>query len=321
MAKSTAYYPEQVSPFVQLGLYTKNVITGQGLVAVDTNPPFKKGGEIFTTPVQLSLDNMTGMTKITASTTLTPVSIDDSSIKVFSTMLGDAISTTDYETIHRGINANQQLGTQIGEYVAREVQSKLFKYMLDGVFGTAGALTATNVYDASSIGNTWLDLKAVNRARTVLGESGMAMDTLMVHSEQYKDLLEQGITMATGTVYLNGILTTGEVPMFMGYKVLINDTLCAPTDDVYNAYLVGGQPFYLGYQRNITLEQDRNILVGGGTDIVAFNVALGCAIQGVSYVSATMNPASSVLATPATWSLVDDYRNVKLIQIKTKVSE
>jgi hypothetical protein len=319
MAKSTAVYPEQIAPWVQLQMLRKNNITANGLVQIDTAPPFIRGGERFKIPVQYSLDNHTGMERITAATTVTPESIDDSQIYVFSTEIGAGLTATEFESIRRGGNANSQLAGQIATKTSNTIQEYM-KYALDGIFdGTAGALK-DNIYDGTSEDGGYINMRNIGKAKLKLGERGVDLNTIIVNSNVYQDLYEQGLTYVPATQYAESIVKTGTIPQFLNLRVLVNDTIATETSTgsgVYNSFLAGGSPFYLAYQKNLRMYDDFNPAVGGGTYEMYWYVDFGVAVNGVSYKSATMNPATTVLQTAASWEAIEQLQNIPLVCLQT----
>jgi hypothetical protein len=327
--RASILQPELYQPWVQEGMVGKNNILGSGLVEIDNNPPFKKSGEIFHKPYKQSMDNHTGVTEVTAvGTTITPQAFSDYEIKVGSLMVGAGLSTNNYQDITRGDpNVIGDLLTQVGEWNAEESMDYL-EACTRGLFITDGKLVSTNQYDAVALGpNGTLTSEVISTAGiSVFGEQYEKLNRIIMHSQIYNKYKNEN-----RVEYINagdlGFLYEGKIPMIDGKAVLLNDTMCAKADSSgdnyydgkYPTYLVGGKPWYLGYQRNMNMFDDFNPALDGGTYYVYWYWNFGVAVDGVSYTSES-SVTKTLLATAASWTKKAATKNIKMVQILTELA-
>jgi hypothetical protein len=151
-----------------------------------------------------------------------------------------------------------------------------------------------------------------------LGEKMTDLTGIVMHSKVFGDALKDGLANYQATNELiNGIYRTGMIPYMMGKKVWLNDAMCAATASVYPTYLVGGQPWYIGFQRNIEFETARAAYTAGGTDDLLVRYHYCPHIKGVSYTGTDMNATAAQLATTTNWTQTALDKNIKLVQLKT----
>jgi hypothetical protein len=84
--------------------------------------------------------------------------------------------------------------------------------------------------------------------------------------------------------------------------------------------LAGGQPFYVGYQKSLGFEQQRDALVAGGTNYLKASLHYVPHLNGVSWKDASpANPSNFDMLTPSNWERkqVDDSK-IQCVQLITK---
>lgn len=308
-------YADAISPWVQELLPYKNNMISLGVVQVENNSPLTAGSDHLKMPISSYLE-LGSLERITASTTLTPQTLSDKVEYATVVHRGDSFEEVEFNNILRGTNAIQQVSGQIAEVVARDIQT-VFNSAIAGVFASA-TMPASKILDAQSeLGGLDFDIIA-DASQQAFGEQMQLVDAIMVHSAVLNKLKQKGmVTYLPAANFSANILTNGTIPTIDGKRILVNDTICAATSGVYPSYLVKGQPFWLGYQRQLRIEQQRNILVGGGQDVVAFYVDYAPHIKGFSWDINTTNPTNASLADGTKWTLVADESAVGIAQILT----
>jgi len=310
-------YPDYFQAWAMEKFPTMNNIISQGIAGLDLAAPFTKGGEIFTLPLYKSLNDLTtGMQQITRTTTLTAETMSDMEIKVPAVERGDAIQFPGYDKVKQGIDPNNLIGDQIATLISNSIQTSA-KNVLNAAFDdTAGVLETTHKVDYSGIDDGIISTKAVGGARFLLGESGKNLVKLVVNAQIFADLWRVGMSLVPASTFAGSSFATGLVPSIAGMEVLINDSLCAQRADLkYPCYLMGVNPFYVGVQKPLRVETDRNILLAGGTDIIAFTIDYGIIVDGVSYTSTTMNPTDAQLLLAASYTKKKASANIEIIQL------
>ena len=317
---SDRYIPQMAMDIVLEELNQSNNILSQGIVTLDTSPIIAKGGYKFEIPYihRLSVAAGTG-TRITNTTTLVPNSLTDTIEYGISVTEGNAISDTEFMNTKRGNDAVQFVRTQIAPLVQDYIQAK-FNSVLKGVFATA--LATSHTYDVASEesdGGGLIKFKTPVLASNLIGEKMNDVKTMIVNSRVYSQLIEEGLQH--GFSVADNAAIRGEVSLFAGKNVIVNDTIAYSYEDggttKYVSYLVGGQPLYLGIQRGLRIYEDENILLGGKTNIMAWYIDYVPHVKGVSYVSATNNPDNTALETGASWATRSgiDTKEIKIIKM------
>lgn len=126
-------------------------------------------------------------------------------------------------------------------------------------------------------------------------------------------------TGATATAVLTGGRVTSITVSAggSGYSGTVTATVAAPA--TYPAFLVGGQPFYLGYQRNMQMELIRNATKQNITQTLRWDLDYCPHVINTNYDSSTANPTATELKTAASWtSAADNVQDIKIIRCLTK---
>ncbi len=141
------------------------------------------------------------------------------------------------------------------------------------------------------------------------------MDSIVVHSKIYADAVNLGmVTYINAGTFGEKVLVSGDIPIIAGKRVVIDDTLCAIETTKYPSYIIAGQPWYLGFQRNVRIDTDKDILTAGGKNIIAWYVDFAPHIKGVGYAGA-VNPTTATLETGASWTKKAENRNIKIVKL------
>lgn len=218
----------------------------------------------------------------------------------------------------QGNDALNQLKGQIAEKVNKDIQNTLVSY-LTGAY--VSALATTHKYDnTTGAGTGSFNYEAIAIAsQSLLGEAMTNLDGLIMHSKIFADCVKNNLVTYTLGIGQN-TLVTGQIPTIFGMKVWINDTFCAAEtnsngDTVYPTWIVGGQPFYLKWQKRLMYENYREPLSDKNNIIWHFSYALG--IPGTSYTDATNNPTNTNLLTATITKTAENNKDIKLIKLIT----
>jgi hypothetical protein len=203
--------------------------------------------------------------------------------------------------------------------------------MLDGVLGATG-MTSHVVNVARTAAGTsaeanFLSASAVVRAATVLGENAGMLTNIAMHSHVYAYLKTIGmLTFSTSSLSSGGNIAWGgggvgitstQIANFAGFNVLVDDALAPTTSagngDSYPVYLFGNGAIQQGIQQDFRIEYERNIL--SLQDVASCSYHHLLHIDGVSWTSATDNPANTDLSTAGNWTLKYDHRQVPIVRL------
>ncbi len=141
-----------------------------------------------------------------------------------------------------------------------------------------------------------------------------------------------GFTTAPAVTFTGGggsgaagtaVLTNGEVTSITitnaGSSYETAPTIAIASTGAYPSYLVGGTPFYLGYQKAMAMKFVTDDMKVNPKKILRWDVHYCPHVINTSYVDTTVNPTSAQLETAAKWeSRADDVTDIKIIRVLTK---
>jgi len=229
-----------------------------------------------------------------------------------------------------GIDPIAIMASFIGENMQRHTQETM-RSLFDGLFGTAGVLTATQQLDVTTTPTpteaNFLSAATVMRARSLIGERGVNLRILAMHSAVANYLATVGaLTFSTSALATGGNIAWGgggiginnvEVAQFMGAQVVVDDTL-APTGSgatkKYPIYLMEGGMVSMGMRNSVRVRYDTNILSFQNVIAVDWSMAVG--VPGISWKGTPVYPTDADFATPGNWeSKLTDLKSVGLVRI------
>jgi hypothetical protein len=258
------------------------------------------------------------------TTALTPDKIGADQDKAVKHYRGKSWAANDLVKYFAGADPIRAIVDRIADYWTRDMQSTILVPTLNGLFGTAGALTATHQLniattaagaptDANRIGS-----EAIINGTGLLGDRwadivGMAMHSVTFRRLQILQLIE---FVSLGDQNL-------QVPFFLGREIIVDDGIASidPGGGLairYPIYMFGRGAIALG---NATpndgeaFETDRDSLAGDDILITRRHFILHP--RGVAFVGTYtgQTPAPSDLSTPANWDKVYSDTNVRIIRL------
>lgn len=299
-----------------------NDVFNQGFVQLDTGADIPAKGIVGQIPVLHSLADDADDEAIAAGTTVTPTGFTDHS-EVFPIVYRGKGWTIDNVT--QSTSGNNPLAStqgQIALYFTRQNQKKIVA-MINGLFAANGALVATHQSDKSAEADPSIQYNGgqyiVDASESILGEQWQDVDTIICHSKVASMLIKGGLTgTMQSLIFRDNAIQTGNVTTFLGKKVVINNTLCAPTGNVYPTYITVGQPVYVGFRKQLDVFPYFNPAVGGGSNQIFCYTSYGVGMRGVTWSAGTYNPSTANLSTAGNWTKVaQSVKDIKLIQLKT----
>lgn len=259
---------------------------------------------------------------------------------------GGALKTThsyDYTGLGTGgkmdefaiINAQALYGRDSAQLTKMIVHSKVYADMLTrGIVGmpqfTQGQSVATSGQLIGFVGKQFIqddDLCAQLPAATGIAVAATTVVTSVTISDG-----GEGYTAAPTVTFSGGggtgaagtaVLTNGKVTSVTmtnnGTGYTTPPTVTFAATGVYPSFLAAGQPFYLGYQRDMQMKFIENLLEQNITQTLRWDLDYCPHVINTSYVDTTPNPATSGLVTAANWaSAADHVTDIKIIRILTK---
>lgn len=255
------------------------------------------------------------------TTALTPDKIgadEDVAVKHYR---GKAWAANELVKYFAGDDPIRAIYDRIADFWARDMQNVILMPTLAGLFGTAGALTATHqldvgidtgtVGDANRIGSD-----AIIDGAGLLGDRWDQIVAMATNSRGFRSLQKQALIefVSLGDQNL-------QVPFFLGREVVVDDKIAAIGTGQYArdpVYLFGRGAFGLG-NANIPAEEafetDRDSLAGD--DILISRRHFILHPRGVKWVGTYtgQTPAKTDLSTPANWERVYDAKNIRIVRL------
>jgi len=303
--------PAAWAVIINEGLSFANYIQNQGAVELIQAPDGSMKSNLWHYPKYYPLTAvLPTATQITTSTSLTPSALTDYDEIYPVVHRGAAFSIHDINRKEQGYDPIRELLPQVSTLFMRWIQTSL-AYAVQGVF--ASALNSTHSKDNTGFGISAMML--YEAPQELLGEVGINLNTVLMHSKIYKDL-QADIKQDLTTLESGAVL----VQRWLGdKKVLINDTICAPKTvgavTAYPTYVFAGSPFRVGYQSQEPPASEREEKSFKTDYVVAIDYAVG--IKGVQW-NSTGAPADTDLDDAAKWTKVASSNSaIELVEILT----
>ena len=267
---------------------------------------------------------------LTDSSSLTPGKITADKQRAAVVHRGNAFESRDLAAMAAGSDPMAAIGQKLASYIANERQKDLLSCCA-GVFGavgdTSGAAFAGLAVDGGS-GDTPTDLgpRQIVKAKSLLGDQGEKLSTIVLHPNVYYSLMER---RAIDFIYDdNGAADTAasqgstanafgqvQVPTFMGLRVLVSSdvqTAGSGSSTEYASYLFTPGAFGSGEQMALRTERDRDILAK--SDALSFDLHYVYHPMGTRFAEVP-NPTPAQLATVGNWTKVYETNNIGIARI------
>ena len=243
---------------------------------------------------------------------------------------GFAYAVDDVAVLAAGEDPMGHIRNQIADAINKLNSARLFSH-LQGVFGTA---LSSNNLDLAKAGTgateaNFLTASAVARGRSLLGERGEELDTLVIHPSVAYYLYQVGMltfstsALSTGTGIQwggGGVgITDRGIGQFAGMNVVIDSQVntVAPGSSGHQiefyCYLIKSGTILEGQQSPLGIESDRNIL--SKQDVMSVDYHSAYHIMGTKWVDAGDNPTNANLATANKWALTYDADLVPIVRL------
>ena len=243
---------------------------------------------------------------------------------------GFAYAVDDIAVLAAGEDPMGHIRNQIADAINKLNSARLFSH-LQGVFGTA---LSSNNLDIAKAGTgatdaNFLTASAVARGRSLLGERGEELDTLVIHPSVAYYLYQVGMltfstsALSTGTGIQwggGGVgVTETSIGQFAGMNVVIDsqvNTVAPGTtghQKEFRCYLIKSGTILEGEQSPLGIESDRNIL--SKQDVMSVDYHSAYHIMGTKWNDAGDNPTNAELATANKWALTYDADLVPIVRL------
>ena len=244
---------------------------------------------------------------------------------------GFAYAVDDVAVLAAGEDPMGHIRNQLADAINKLNSTRLF-YHLHGLFGSALSANALDLAVAASSGAAeanYLTAATVARGRSLLGERGEELDTIVVHPSVAYYLYQVGMltfstsALSTGTGIQwggGGVgVTDTSVGQFAGMNVVVDSSVNSVVPGSsghikeFYCYLIKSGTILEGVQSELGIEAERNIL--SKQDVMSVDYHSTYHIMGTKWNDAADNPTNSDLGAKAKWALTYDADLVPIVQL------
>ena len=244
---------------------------------------------------------------------------------------GFAYAVDDVAVLAAGEDPMGHIRDQLADAINKLNSTRLF-YQLHGLFGSALSANALDLAVAASSGAAeanYLTAATVARGRSLLGERGEELDTLVVHPSVAYYLYQVGMltfstsALSTGTGIQwggGGVgVTDRAVGQFAGMNVVVDSSVNSVVPGSsghikeFYCYLIKSGTILEGVQQDLAIEAERNVL--SKQDVISVDYHSTYHIMGTKWNDAADNPTNSALGAQAKWALTYDADLIPIVQL------
>ncbi|MCW5829043.1 MAG: hypothetical protein KIT79_06980 [Deltaproteobacteria bacterium] len=285
-----------------------------GAVLAETNGDIASGGTRITIP---RWKRGGDMEPLSDSAPLGIEKVDSVTEQGVVVRRGKAFGVHDFARLVSLDDPQTEIARQIAAIFARHLDSTLI-HVLEGAIPPANRRNvAVTSGSAMRIGKS-----SVLDAMFALGDNESDLTAAVMHSKVFKDAYDQGLIVYSDVPAdaVNPGVRSGLKATIFGRPVYVSDRVpvdtTVPDYFAYTTFFLGSRALYLGYQRELTIETDRDVLTK--EDIISFDAHFVPHLFGVGWTDAANNPGNDALADPDNWDLkAEDARSVRAVAMVT----
>ena len=244
---------------------------------------------------------------------------------------GFAYAVDDVAVLAAGEDPMGHIRNQLADAINKLNSTRLF-YQLHGLFGSALSANKLDLGVAASSGAAeanYLTAATVARGRSLLGERGEELDTIVVHPSVAYYLYQVGMltfstsALSTGTGIQwggGGVgITDRSVGQFAGMNVVVDSSVNSVVPGSsghikeFYCYLIKSGTILEGVQQDLAIEAERNVL--SKQDVISVDYHSTYHIMGTKWNDASDNPTNSNLGAKAKWALTYDADLIPIVQL------
>ena len=317
--------PQVLAPMASAQISNYLDFEKTGVVTSDyNNIDIRKGGNFAEIPFYNQLDGTDVDEILTDTTSLTPKKITTGKDIGVVCHRGKAWGSRDLAAIIQGNDPQKEIARQIGEYWGKRLSNTIIN-VLNGVFASSGPLgTGATAPHALKVGVTsstkvLFTHTAALQAMNLLGDAMNDFDVIIMHSKVYTDLVAAKLT--TWSLGFNpGNTKVDGNDSYLGKSIIVSDTVpvdvTTPTYPIYTTYFAKKGAIYLGRQKDLEVETDRDIL--GFEDVFSTSIHFVPHVKLCKWNQTITNPTNAQLATSSYWtSVADDHKFIGMVALQT----
>jgi hypothetical protein len=328
--RSDIIIPEIFTPYLVEETTKRDAFLASGVVQpmAELNAS-EDGGDYINVPF-FAANLSSTFERLTDSTSLTPGKITADKQRAAVVHRGNAFESRDLAAMAAGSDPQAAIGQKLASYISHERQKDLLSCCA-GVFGAVGdtsnaAFAALAVDGTTGDTPTELGPRQIVKAKSLLGDQGEKLSTIVLHPNVYYSLMER---RAIDFIYdNNGQADTSadsgstapafgsvQVPTFMGLRVIVSSdvqTAGSGSSTEYASYLFTPGAIGSGQQMALRVERDRDILAK--SDALSFDLHYVYHLMGTRFAEVP-NPTPAQLSTVTNWTKVYETNNIGIARI------
>ena len=246
---------------------------------------------------------------------------------------GFAYAVDDVAVLAAGEDPMGHIRNQIADAINKLNSARLFSH-LNGLFAAGAGALGANHLDIAKAGtgptaDNFLTAATAARARSLLGERGEELDTLVIHPSVAYYLYQVGmLTFSSDSLTSGGAVQWGgggvgvtdrSIGQFAGMNVVIDSQVNTSAPGAsghqteFRCYLIKSGTILEGQQSPLSIESDRNIL--SKQDVMSVDYHTAYHIMGTKWASATDNPTNAQLMSSSNWAATYDVDLVPIVEL------
>ena len=239
----------------------------------------------------------------------------------------------DIAVLAAGEDPMLHIRNQLADAINKLKSARLFSH-LNGLFAAGAGALGANHLDIAKAGtgateDNFLSASTVARGRSLLGERGEELDTLIVHPSVAFYLYQVGmLTFSTSALSTGGAVTWGgggvgvgarSIGEFAGLNVIVDEQVntyapgASGHQKEFRCYLLKSGTILEGVQQDLRIEAERNIM--SKQDVIAVDYHTAYHVMGTKWGSASDNPDNAALSSSSNWSATYDIDLIPMVEL------
>ena len=309
--------PAVYSAYMEAKLPQTVKLVASGLAEIDPNPAISlEGGTVFNIPFYHDYSGAADEVVVQGTPNSVEAIAAGNDIGVVC-YRSKTFGFSDASKVFSGDDPGAEISRQMTNYWARRIDIAFNKVME----GTCDALGATHQLNVTSSGDVLPSAANILAACQLLGDNQDQLSIIYTHSKVFNYWLSNGfITYVSGTSFSERVVQSGQVPTVFGKQVVVSDA-AYNSGTTYATYLGAPGQLYLGYQRNLLLEEFRDPKAQQSEITGSIFCVMHNRFVKWSGTAAGLTPTNTELGTGGNWTKVaDNNKNIKLVQLLTTIA-
>lgn len=294
-------------------------LMASGVLDQSELPPLAQGGDFVTVPRLQNIADFvrTDVTSSSAASATAAATNDAKAVVLRSHSLN---SWTDYQEKSSGADVGANLSRSVGEKMAKRASTTMF-YSLSGAVDAIDSPSAN--CHTLDLGDAAVTADKIRIAKYKMGDEADALNTLVIHSAVWKDILYDLMNTYKIDVVSGAVVVSGKISGLLGVQNIIVSDLVrtqntgtgTTTDDRYDSFLLGSGALYFGYQASPEVKVFNDITVVNDPTYLRVNAHYVSCPKGLAF-GGSASPADSDLYNASNWTQkVESHKELRIVKI------